>query len=142
MIINSQRLDIRGHLFISIALFIMMGCSVVSGNFVLDNKSPLPVWFKNQSNIPRENLTVEITIFEAYEYRPGKVSFKIFDSNGKKLTTATGTWEWHPISLKRIKEGNAGVPSWTIIKVNGTTEVYEQGPRNNLLRIVGDPSGI
>ncbi len=140
MIINSHKNHYPIYIFAILVGVFLTSCSfIVSGHFQLDKESPLPIWFKNDAAISRENISVKITSYEAYNYMPGKIKFKIYDSDGKKLADATGTWEWHPKSLKKIKEGSAGVPNWTIVKVKGTSEVYEQRERNDILKIVSGP---
>ena len=128
------------YLAIILGVSLIAGCSFfVSGNFILDKDSPLPIWFENTNQIPREKTRVKITIYEAYHGVPGKIKIKIYGPNDKKLAKSTGTWQWHPISLKKIKEGNAEEPIWTIVKVKGTSEIYEQSEQNNILKIVDAP---
>jgi hypothetical protein len=124
---------------IGIIIFLLFsGCSgcVESGRFVLDEKSKLPVWFDKNHELSRSNYNVEIIIYEEWSNRPGKIKFIIKELNNKVIDKATGLSEWHPITSKRIENGNAFPPNWSIVRVRGTEEIYEQSELNNILKIV------
>jgi hypothetical protein len=121
-----------------IILMFLAGCSgcVESGSFVLDEKSTLPIWFDNNDEMPRSNYHVRIIIYEVWSNRPGKVKIIIKDANNKTIDKATGLWKWHQVSSKRIENGNAFEPTWSIATVRGTEEIYEHSVPGDILKIV------
>ena len=121
-----------------IIVLLLTSCSgcIESGRFVLDDESNLPIWFDKKHKLPRNNYTVEIIIYEEWSNRPGKIRIIIKDKDNRRIDKATGLSEWHPISLKRIENGNAFPPNWSIVRVRGTEEIYEQSELNNILKIV------
>lgn len=127
----------KRFLFLVLALCVIFyACSgCVSGEFKLDPQSRLPRWFNNINNIPRNKLNIEIIEYETTTSNKGKVKV-IISSNGKIIEEAEGLWWFHPKSLK--KKIPAEPPSWGIIEINGTQEIFEQKEENNILRIVDD----
>jgi hypothetical protein len=112
------------------------GCSgggFVSGKFVLDKASRLPAWFTPTQSVSRQDVEVHITIYEQTTSPVGNVKIKITCSN-QVMDKATGTWRWHPKSLKSDHPANP--PCWGIFKIRGAEEIYEQTERNDRLRIV------
>jgi hypothetical protein len=118
---------------IVLAIYIMLISMSSGSQFVLAEDSKLPVWFKNESNIPREKIEVQIAMAGLF---PDKIKIAIL-SEDKVIERAKGTWRWHPASLKKHKH-TTGPPNWIIININGTEEVYEQRERNNIQRIVSE----
>lgn len=127
-------------IFFLLNTLILGSCSVcVSSHFFLDDTSDLPEWFINKSSQPRSEFVIEIFEYEAYYYKPGKIKIVIKDLDGNTIVKAKGTWRWHPISLERIKDGNANPPSWIIVEINDTIEIYAQSKPGNILKIVKAP---
>lgn len=121
------------------AVGVLEGCSregFVSGRFILDTASRLPTWFTPTQSIPRQDVEVHITMYEPTTSLSGKVEVEVAYSN-RVLDKATGTWRWHPKSLKSDRPANP--PTWTIIEIRGTEEIYEQAGRNDVLTIVDRP---
>lgn len=131
-----------GHVFLVaiIASAAFDACSpngVVSGRFVLDRSSRLPIWFKLPQTVPRDDIAVQITVYEPTTSDQGKVSVSVMYSN-QVLDRAVGVWRWHPESVRSGRPANP--PNWIMCEIRGTVEIYEQAERNDVLRIVDRPS--
>jgi hypothetical protein len=114
-----------------IILHVLLFLESLGSQFVLAEDSKLPVWFTNKSNIPRENLEVQIAMAGLF---PNRIKISIF-SDGHVIEKATGTWRWHP---KSLKNNPLALPEWIIININGTEEIYEHREEDDVQRIVSE----
>jgi len=134
---------LRTNIVIFLLIFSFTICSscdgFVSGYFKLDPQSRVPAWFKNKKKIPREKLDFKIIIYETTTSSRGKVKI-IVSSNGIIISEVEGLCWYHPKSFKKAVP--AEPPSWTIIEINETREVYEQSERNDILKIVDEPPPV
>jgi hypothetical protein len=91
--------------------------------------------------MPRDQVSVAITIYEATATPSWNVRFVVLDKHRwifYKIQEQMGTGYWHPDSLQKNPPGGS-FPNWMAIEVNGNKEIYEQSEANGLLRIVKKP---
>lgn len=92
----------------------------VESEFELAQESRMPKWVTIPSNLTRADVSLKITF-----YTFGKVKNVVYGPlpQHKILYKTIGTHRWHPITEKR---GYVAKPSYLIITVNGTDEIFEQ----------------
>lgn len=107
------------------------GCSrgPISGSFLLSPDSPPPTWFTSGQT----NTRFTIDIYEPPFTTVGSVRATVLNSQGKPIGHAEGKWEWHPTTLDRPA---TQYPKWIRIRIQGTSEIYEQKELTNVLTIV------
>ena len=118
--------------FALVFVLALAGCSgggFISGNFVLAPESPLPAWFKPT----QDKMQFQIDIYETTFTSVGDVWVKVVNSEGKVVEKVKGKWGWHPETLARPR---TQYPKWGLIRIRGTTEIYEQREPTNVLSIV------
>ncbi len=113
---------------------------MIGAIFRLREDSPLPCWVVLPKGVSRDQVSVHITRYDEYIGTKCLVRIEVKRWHLITLQTEMGAMSWHPDS--KPKKTPAGTfsqetyPSWSIIEVNGTEEVYEKSERGNLLRIV------
>jgi len=114
---------------------------IVSGYFRLREDSPLPAWVVLPKGMSRDQVGVNITIYEGTTTPSWKVRFVVLDKHRwifRKIQEEMGSGYWHPESLQKKPPGGT-YPNWVTLEVKGIKEVYESSEQNDLLRIVKKP---
>lgn len=125
-------------LFIFIITSILFGCDVrygfIEGKFKLADNSRLPKWFlgKGVSN----DYKVFITIYSSLSGNNAKTCLhNKLDNNVIKCVV--GTYRWSDLTKKEFEKKGTGAvyPNFSVITVDGVSEVFEQKEKNDILYI-------
>ncbi len=125
----------------TMAISLFYGCDLrygfLLGNFRLSKNSRLPQWISIPPGYARSDLNVDIvqysyrTVFLVYGPPPEK----------KLLLEKAGVERLHPVSQREFDAHQTGAvyPNYSIITVDGISEIFEQQKPGNVLFITDDP---
>lgn len=121
----------------SILFSVMAGCTqngkMVDATLKLSKESRLPSWYSAPEKVSRDQIDCRIVFFA-----DGDVQFQI-KAHTAPMERRDGKSKPHPIMGDR---GYITFPNYTIITVNGISDVYEQKTPTNVLYISDDPKLI
>lgn len=114
-----------------IVIFVVLIAGCYESKFELHPSSRLPSWLNLPEHVERKDVRVVMTF-----QRPGEVEFDVYvEPSLMPNISADGRKSWHPISVQR---GVNTYPNWSIIEVDGISDVYEQRKLEPFLYIVDD----
>lgn len=135
--IAPTRFGLISAFFLIIVLFVY-GCDprygFIESRFQLAPESRLPRWIKIPSNIDRNTITVEITL---YTFDRAKIVVRGLPPETQVLQEVTGKYRWHTFTEKQfIEKGSYAIyPNYSIINVDGVDEIFEQKRLEPLLYV-------
>jgi hypothetical protein len=119
---------------------LMSGCA--ESFFDLASDSRLPKWFTVPVGLSRKDVVVTMAYYDLPSGR--SATFKLWDSNGRKLAQLSATvWPGGPRSLGKLNPPRGvekgAYPVYEIVTANGVIEVLEQKRMEPLLYVSDDP---
>jgi hypothetical protein len=136
-----RRIDKFLLLFVALTILgSAIGCEwLPESTFELANESRLPKWITLPPGLTR----ADVSITMSYYVMPwgSSAKFILQDTKGKILTKAGGKVKGlEPLQLKHPPHGfPPGYPSYSIINVNGITEIIEHRKMEPIFYITDDP---
>lgn len=124
-----------------VIVFLLWGCDLrygtVEANFQLSQGSRLPKWFQIPTNYTRQDLTMTETIYNSFS---GQLIVKMVlvgpGPEHKIISEKIGSMRMHPLSTQA---GYDKYPLYSIITVDGMSEVFEQRRPEAIEYISDDP---
>jgi hypothetical protein len=130
---------------------IFVGCAgcdlrygVLETSFRLADDSRLPKWFNVPKGYSRSDLRVTIDFYTSPCFFCKDTVTTLYGPppDNKEIMKKAGKFRWHPLSDRDLynKYPATKFPNYTIVKVDGIDEVFEQRQAGNSLYITDDPN--
>jgi hypothetical protein len=116
---------------------LQVGCGhFLESSFELAPESRLPKWFSLPGGLSRVDVTVMLDFYSA----PNSVTFTLRDvKKGRILSEVNASWS--PLKLEHPRPGfPAGYPEYSLITINGITEIIEHRRMEPIFYITDDPA--
>ncbi|MBN1356236.1 hypothetical protein JXA40_08220 [bacterium] len=128
-----------------IAVFLLSpGCDLKHGfiesEFSLAANSRLPYWTEIPAGMSRKDIMIRIICY-THPFHSDTVKVIVYGPEKRIIEEKIGKERWHPLTESQIKNSESGLvfPNYSIIKIDGKEEIYEQRTLEPILYITNNP---
>jgi hypothetical protein len=123
----------RKYIILFLIFILVSAChpiyGIIESELKLGNGSPIPTWINLPEDNTRNDIDVSFTYYSHPIFNKVKVVAKL-KKDGTVIFQKVGSYKAH-----KLTKNYATFPNYTIIEIEGVSEVFEQKEPNNLLYV-------